>query len=170
MWGFFCFFAFVKTIHSHVNCVRSLWPVPGVIFLSVLYAPIPFCVVFLLVLWCSGTTSSDCVSAKKFPFGETQSNLQCTRRCLSNIDEFTHQGLASEAVHIWGYANAEKVSPRSSPVLRMGCLQRRRNPEFEVLSAKVVWALSLRPLLAPCPLPPWLLESKKWRATGWGRT
>lgn len=28
---FFFFFAFVKTIHSHVNCVRSLWPVSGVI-------------------------------------------------------------------------------------------------------------------------------------------
>lgn len=135
---FFFFFCFCE--NDPFPCKLCVVPVTCVRChsLSVLYAPIPFCVVFLLVLWCSGTTSSDCVSAKKFPLGETQSNPQCTRRCLSNINEFTHQGLASEAVHIWGYANAEKVSPCSSPVLRMGCLQRRRNPEFEALSAKVV--------------------------------
>lgn len=53
---------------------------------------------------------------RSFISGRHSLTCNAHRGALSNIDEFTHQGLASEAVHIWGYANVEKVSPRSRPL------------------------------------------------------
>ena len=160
--------------HSHVNYAWSLWLVSGChCSLSVLCIPIPFCVVFLLILWYSGTSRSDCVSANKFHFRETQSNLQCTQRCFEQYWWAYTPGPCLWRQSTFGDMLMLKKCPLAagrSAVLCIGRLWRTRNPEFEALSAKVVWVLSPRPLPAPYPLPLWLLESEKWRATGWGRT
>ena len=74
------------------------------LLLIFLCVPIPFRVVFLLILWYLGITSSDVFLQRSFLSGRHSLTRNAHGGALSNTDEFTHHGLASEAVHILVYA------------------------------------------------------------------